>query len=66
MWNVKRKRSEQAMKKKQTHRYSKQTGGCQSREQWGISERGGGNLRGTNFPLRNKGVIGMECTAWEI
>ena len=47
VWNIKNKTN--IAKKKQTHRYREQTGGCQRESGWRMSEIGEG---GTNLPLQ--------------
>ena len=49
------------IKQKQSHRYRKQTGGCQRGGAWGGERNRWGKLRGTNFQLQNKWVTGMKC-----
>ena len=39
------------IKKKHTHKYGEQTGGCQSREGGAMVKMGEKGLRGTNFQL---------------
>ena len=53
-------------KQKQTHRFREQI--CMSLPERGVEKKWyeREKLRGTNFQLQNKWVMGMKCTAWGI
>ena len=53
-------------KQKQTQRHREQTGGFQRGGVVGDEWNRWGRLRGTNFQLQNKWVMGMKDTAQEI
>ena len=52
--------------KTESHRYRKETSGCQRGGEFGNGRNRWGGLRDTNLELKSEWVTGVKCALWGV